>query len=580
MNNSNLNSDVWDISISTSTSTSTSTTETKPYKLAYEGQDDETLKTCLSKCSFKSPFEPIDVRIIIYDKQCRKMNVSVDREGHKPLILISEDGLMGQSYFNNGNECHTKIRPIIHICEYDLLDKKESYQLRYRNILDNSIWNYFCQMNDTERLEEILCDIRENYKLGLYKLSVAHEYADFNYRLTRENFFDASAHGSFVVPFPFHSEKAMRDNIATKESKEKKQKILKYKWRILLIDDKIGKDIDGKELPDGTLTNYDDTQSDQTKHEIVLKRIQELFEYKADIHITAVHNIEGAKKQLKTNIYDIVLLDYLLGKHENQIGKREEREYSYNLLKDINEDKRNEQDALKGEKKYENIIQYGPHKILYFMFISAFETAVNERLRAEGLQKNEPYWYIADGACPINTPYLFKNNLLHLMHMRLHDSGIEGLCIEEIINSLNIIFSSAPNVRQNASENFEKILTLLYHYKSLLQDVVEPNTDDIKGMKGSALVTSFIQKHPHLGALLEHISQLVYLTAFGTIRQWPEMWNEYHFIRSILYMEIEDIANNSKEQVDEIIKRQNEMKDVIQKIEKHILNLKKGNFNE
>ena len=50
----------------------------------------------------------------------------------------------------------------------------------------------------------------------------------------------------------------------------------------------------------------------------------------------------------------------------------------------------------------------------------------------------------------------------------------------------------------------------------------------------SVIVTDFIMNNPNLGGLLEHLTQLVYLTAFGTVRQWPEMWEEYQFIKSVL----------------------------------------------
>ena len=44
----------------------------------------------------------------------------------------------------------------------------------------------------------------------------------------------------------------------------------------------------------------------------------------------------------------------------------------------------------------------------------------------------------------------------------------------------------------------------------------------------------FIKKHMNYEGVLEHLTQLVYLTAFGTVRQWPEMWEEYQYIKSVL----------------------------------------------
>ena len=37
-----------------------------------------------------------------------------------------------------------------------------------------------------------------------------------------------------------------------------------------------------------------------------------------------------------------------------------------------------------------------------------------------------------------------------------------------------------------------------------------------------------------MGGLLEHLAQLVHLTAFGTVRQWPDMWEEYLYVKAQL----------------------------------------------
>ena len=60
------------------------------------------------------------------------------------------------------------------------------------------------------------------------------------------------------------------------------------------------------------------------------------------------------------------------------------------------------------------------------------------------------------------------------------------------------------------------------------------NDTNIFETNESVLATDFVMKNPNLGGLLEHLTQLAYLTAFGTVRQWPEMWEEYQFIMSIV----------------------------------------------
>lgn len=234
------------------------------------------------------------------------------------------------------------------------------------------------------------------------------------------------------------------------------------------------------------------------------------------------------------------MLDYLLGEKDDGT-----REYSYELLKKL--EIRYKENEKENEKENKADLIFGPHRRLYFSFISAFTTAVNERLLAEGLHKSEKFWHIADGACPTNTPYLFLYNLLHLMNKRVEDMGLHKLSdiskdrfanswIKE--NIINEIYGKEEDegkkvkVRQNANETFDEVLSLLYHYKKLLDDV--HSTDNVFNSTGSVLATDFVKKNPNLGGFLEHLTQLVYLTAFGTVRQWPEMWEEYQFISSIV----------------------------------------------
>lgn len=253
-----------------------------------------------------------------------------------------------------------------------------------------------------------------------------------------------------------------------------------------------------------------------------------------DIVFYCVSTVDDALHALKHHRFEIVLLDYLLG--EKTDGTRE---YSYELLKKL-------KDTYEKDK---NDIVFGPHGRLYFSFISAFTTAVNERLLAEGLHKSEKFWHIADGACPTNTPYLFLYNLLHLMNKRVEDMGVPRLSnisrdkfdpasIEKAPyvkeNIIDAIYndSKEKTVRQKANEKFDDVLSLLYHYKKLLEDT--DNSPKVFDSKRSVLATEFIKANPSLGGFLEHLTQLVYLTAFGTVRQWPEMWEEYQFISSIV----------------------------------------------
>lgn len=211
----------------------------------------------------------------------------------------------------------------------------------------------------------------------------------------------------------------------------------------------------------------------------------------------------------------------------------------------------------------------GPRKRLFFMFISAYSYAVHDRLLAEGLNPSEKYWFISTGACPTNTPQLFLYNLLKLMDKRLEDSGILKLSSYEIFNLINRIYlpkekdPKEDSVRKRANALYQKVLSLQYHYRSILKDVEIPfgQKSSVFDTKGSVLMTNFIQNKINLGGMLEHLTQLVHLTAFGTVRQWPEMWEEYVYFKAMFEKQLDGVSEQ-------------EFRDLCGYIENYILKLK------
>lgn len=510
----------------------------------------------------------------------------------KDPYLFSQDLLFEKDENELGQYsiAHDK-RPIIHLTTYKKGSEKDEFYLRYARIMDSSIWNYnvripYTDIDDEDghnkskatynfdQLKYAVDSIIRNSKDMLYDLAISHEYADLHARILQQSSLKSKGvHSKEVSPFLFHRELDMCNEIYTKTDADggtgidlsKIRKIKKYKWRIMLLDDHACKGmsldekkhsgenqskIDKLRIISNTLRNFfkevtrsrldvkigyiDATQEDGEQIVRDEKSREENGE-EYDVVFYCVDDIKKANEALKKYKFEMILLDYLLGKKD----KTTYREYSYELLNQIKIDA--EKDPSK--QKY----KYGPHKRMYLMFISSFTTAVSERLLAEGLNRSEKYWHIAEGACPTNTPYLFLYRLFHLMNKRVDDMGIHKL--DRVQNKypksyvkkniIDKIFSEdkdavAGGIKSRANDYFDKVLSLLYHYKRILDDYRQPkDKDSIFCSEESVLVTDFIKKKPNLGGLLEHLTQLVYLTAFGTVRQWPEMWEEYQFIKSI-----------------------------------------------
>lgn len=355
------------------------------------------------------------------------------------------------------------------------------------------------------------------------------------------------------------------------------------------------KQIACKEYKDGKVVFYtlDKRGVNFIKEDTIQDDCVIVFEY--------AQSVDDAKKILKKRSFDLVLLDYYLEK-----DKKGEQSYGTNLLEDIytyastqklieeldniyDEEKKNKEinrifapspsltkyeevrkyvneeehynllelfekkdnsfiDKLKNQIKSETKLGAGPNGRQFFMFISAYSSAVYERLLAEGLNQSEKFWFISVGACPTNTPQLFLYNLIKMMEKRLEDSGILKLSSDEIYKLVNRIYlpkkdSKGDSVRKRANALYQKVLSLQYHYRNILKDVEIPFGQDANDFdtKGSVLMTNFIKNKINLGGMLEHLTQLVHLTAFGTIRQWPEMWEEYIYFKAMFEKQLDNV---------------------------------------
>lgn len=477
-----------------------------------------------------------------YSKEIESFNVQ------QPNIDFFQSKIGDGSRKDTDNDA--EFTPIIHILQEnsdsfltEQYSKEHTSAPRFRYVVDNSIWNYLAV--NASVFNDIVSVIVSNYKEGYYDLLIAREVADLNARLTKSSYLyerkdklggsTSKGHGADVSPFLFHSESLLKTKLDT-------NLVSKYKWRLLLLDDRIdkektAKDKNGKTIRTGILSS-NDPKLIKTKDDILRQRISEmgigscecilakkyeqLPNQDSTIQIVCVETVNEALQLMEKYEFDIILLDYLL-----------EGDYGYHLLKKLNKVKWGSSQIL-----------VGPQKKNFFMFISAFTTAVNERLTLEGLSRDEEWWTIGEGACPTNTPELFKYRLLHLMERRLDQTGIKDLSENKIMKMAQSIYDDEKEdsstgrisaVRKRAYDAYHYVLGLHYDYTVLKSD-----------KELSSLVNSFMENKVHMGAMLEHFLQLVHLTAFGTVRQWPEIWEEYKFFVRTINVDKESIRDFSK----------------------------------
>lgn len=472
--------------------------------------------------------------------------------------------------------------PIVHVSNYDLLN--EELLPRHKNIIDSSIWNYFFhkKKDNLDDLHEIIRKIIINWKSGLYFTSNALEVADFRARQTLISFLAKydMGHGEYIKPFIFHSESAMSKSILYEIGRldEHENEI---EWRFLLVDDNAFKrkssikpkceiivdrlknffNIQCESRCEGCKLNFEENEAEKSKY----------CRFKIKINC-AGSNIE-AINEIKNKRYDIILLDYLLGGND---GNNESREYSYELLeylKVILNPKLTISDKTKkirysfprilldlkrhgNQENDEEIIRQevvllekskGIYGKFWFFFISAFTTAVNERLLEKGMAYDTGDWVINRGACPTTTPELFRYNLLNFMnrqieiitelsisnqaHEKLDDKQEKSANKNKIISLLDLlyfIYKEHQNAREYSGLFFNALLNLRANYDILKYDTCQ----NIEKTNGSPLVNSLFPDIEHYeNAFWEHLTHLVYLTAYGTVLDWLEMWQEFRFVK-------------------------------------------------
>jgi len=246
--------------------------------------------------------------------------------------------------------------------------------------------------------------------------------------------------------------------------------------------------------------------------EIDWQKFQDGEDFGTSNLLVCVESLKEAKDALKTEMFDMIFLDYLLGEKDG-----DGRELGSELLKEIQE----KEDLRK------NI---GPLNKFWIFPISAFSYAMMDELREQGYGYLGDYWHISGGADPINTPWLFKYKLVKFLSQqlssllpkeRMKKNGIQDILFE----FLNNVFYSDDNVSKSAKDSYNDFLDLKGKYEILLEDKY----------KKSFLAGNLVEiEQEKAEKLFEHLHYLIYLLAYGSPVEWEMMWEEYVYIRNFL----------------------------------------------
>ena len=445
------------------------------------------------------------------------------------------------------------------------------------NYLDSSIWCRYA--SNEQEAEEIRKQFVRNHELGLYDCNNGLEYLEFWARMlinARHGELESSGH-SKISPIEFHSESEMANKTAA-EIKKLKDSMVKHPssnhpliWKILLVDDHATEKL---------------SRGKCSKRDVICNVLSSLFPIEIfdngkyipcttnsrpelnDVFHVRIHCAETKEKAMeliKDQRFDLILLDYLLNKTEISSVTGRDFDTSDELLEEIRV----------STKESER----GPMGYLWFLNVSAFANAIDGKLVAKGLQYHTNEWHLNKGACPVNTPELFKYNLLSFMLLQVdrllkfHKSKLqpEHQDMRSLIDLLRKIYMPEDGMtsRQMADKLFHCILDLQADCKIMKRDIdyglsgkAKDDTEQLRANpKKSELVYSLFPDIIHYTKpFWDHLAHLVHITAYGSTQEWPQMLVNFREIKQTLVE-----ANKGR--------NEQAAKELVQKIEAYIISL-------
>lgn len=443
--------------------------------------------------------------------------------------------------------------------------------------LDSSIWCRYAANEEEANL--IRAQFARNRELGLYDCNNGKEQMEFSARMlmnARLGEFEGSGHKKIApIVFPSEGEMAKKTQKAVEliksEFANRPTANLPLTWKILLVDDHANTTLSGGLC---------------SKLAVIQEVLSPLFDIKVcegnasapqrlapapapspalgglyQIKLYYVETKEQAKERIKKERFDIILLDYLLNKPDSF-------DTSVDLLVELKNAANEMEDAR------------GPFELLWFSNVSAFSNAIESRLTARGIPHVTEEWIMNKGACAINTPELFKHNLLQFMRYQLgkltrlpgQNDIRESGRIATLYELLRAIYTVNGKVRDNAQMLFRAVLKFKANYEILRKDIeygLENEADKRNAAKLAAnplkseIVYSLFPDIVHYtDSFWDHLVHLVYHTAHGSPQQWPQMMVNFKEIKEILRR----AAQDNKDGMEELLKA----------IEGHIIALHNG----
>lgn len=269
-----------------------------------------------------------------------------------------------------------------------------------------------------ERFEELLEEVCKYWVDGLYSTNAGLATLELQLRLLQHSRISdkigEGGHAEAVTPFKFHSESFLQIQALNEiefftkdrggDNKDNDISIRsECRLRILIVDDQ------GKAL--STVRG----EKVIGKKDLILKPLCDVFtnlQIKEDVVFPDLDQekesgvIEFCLKRLEKNSFDLIFLDYLLGKRKNHPSIREYgHEFLLNLLNDSRAKNSNYRRSFQGK--------------FWIFSISSFPFALPDKLHQLGISHLQNLWHLSYGGDPVTTPHLYKYYLLRFIKQKV-----------------------------------------------------------------------------------------------------------------------------------------------------------------
>lgn len=433
---------------------------------------------------------------------------------------------------------------------------------RFR-FFDSSIWHRYVPMVsiDTfpDRLTRTVRSMAEYYEKGLYDTIVAQEYLEFQCRKLQQSYIknQPGGHAKLVTPFRFHSESKMEELADARL----KFDLGPYTWGYLIVDDYETKKLRCGKQEQETISKNEWIKSLINRREGIEQAVmQEVSAHNAPNPNSPPSEgyITFGINRLRACRPDIIILDYFLGAS----GKPDEQ-YGHKFIA-----------RLRTKKQREDIEKITEHNMvgskLWIFPISGFADAFKSHLRILGENIGSRSLEIADGADPINSPELFRYLFYSFLHYQQQQVGLDlGELVDEIDAEIKSKKDGISSLKPALAKQFYRF-TVLNTRLNLLQEAALSSTESKKSSVFAGSYLNLVDQYKIMGNLCLHLQSLASLIAFGSLQDWPRMWEEYRLIQNLIANLKYDQDNKRKHLQEQVAKGQK----ILEKMNQYIRSIK------